>query len=432
MWLSAGILNKDPIKARTAAREFRNHLKDARASAMNKYEQHFFDDHQLMEQLEQFGAMEPPVVVWRGHGRFAALFIFLAIRFLGQPDSVLQCEGVHAQWQWLALGRRGISLKLLNALLKLAAFHFWFGDFPEMDQLLPILQEVREGYRMQLQQLRQTGECPAGTMRSEQYKKRFNLSFSDIPLLKASMKGYTYDYSYDVAWSNYIRRIMAPRTFYRLSSLTDRHYFFVAENKSFIGRDKPAPGEVVSRTLAICWFEKYDDHIDGAIVVPVHNNPDALKLQLLTPAEIARASGDFRPAPPGASKRDEEIMLELAFLGHDLVRYNSKQETGERETHWQFIISGDELCEEAVLDATPQSELTKIMLARALQLREGLSDQQREKLWNMSRSALLAMYIAPPLPASPAGPAAAALAKGKGKGKGAGLLFTTLQRATDK
>ncbi len=418
MWTSAGILSKRPAQAKLSARLFRAHLQQLAPHAMTRYERHFYDDQTLMEQLEHFGNREPPVVVWRGKGRYAALFKFLAVRFLGQPDSVLSNEGVHAQWQSIANTLRKVSWKLLNALLKLHAYLQYFGALPdpEKDGLLQIIQEVRRGYWLQMKQLR-LGGCPSGMRWAEMYKRRFNLCYTDISLLKASLGAYTgVGSTFESSRYNHIRDIFELHTFYRLSLLTARHYFYVAETKSFHGRAVPAEGESQGRPLVICWFEPLEETIDGTLLAPVTGAGGgvALKLSLCSIAEIARASGDFRTVPENCSKRGEEIMLEESFLSHGLVTYQSRQLGGDLEDQWKFVVSSEQDAEDNFFLNTPVSDLTKFQLARTLQLRENLTEQQCRILWNRwSKAPLVALLQSPPVPAAP-GPAAAALAKGLG------------------
>eukprot|EP00973_Karenia_brevis_P048236 6695049-Karenia_brevis.AAC.1 len=59
-WLSGGILNKDPHKARECARLFHDELKRKRANAMRPYEQAWVEDHELMIQLDDFASQDPP------------------------------------------------------------------------------------------------------------------------------------------------------------------------------------------------------------------------------------------------------------------------------------------------------------------------------------------------------------------------------------
>jgi hypothetical protein len=41
------------------------------------------------------------------------------------------------------------------------------------------------------------------------------------------------------------------------------HRFFVAENKTFAGREMRAEGEAMGRTLSIAWFEKFAECAQG-------------------------------------------------------------------------------------------------------------------------------------------------------------------------
>ena len=65
-----------------------------------------------------------------GNGRCAALFLWLAARFLANDDSVLNCESVHAQWQWYMKAARSCKLKNVNATLIVRSWAKMFGELP--------------------------------------------------------------------------------------------------------------------------------------------------------------------------------------------------------------------------------------------------------------------------------------------------------------
>ena len=91
-----------------------------------------------MEMLAAFVDLLEPVVLWRDGGRYAELFRWLAVRFLGNPDHVLECENIHAQWQWIEAVAHNIKLKHLNAQLLIRAWLQHHEDLPSHDQLSPI------------------------------------------------------------------------------------------------------------------------------------------------------------------------------------------------------------------------------------------------------------------------------------------------------
>eukprot|EP00973_Karenia_brevis_P001837 250946-Karenia_brevis.AAC.1 len=86
-WLSGSILNMNATCARTAARQFHEHLKRLRPAQMTPYEKHCVSDDALMQQLEDFGLQEPARLLWKRNGRWEHLFKFPAPRFLGSGDT---------------------------------------------------------------------------------------------------------------------------------------------------------------------------------------------------------------------------------------------------------------------------------------------------------------------------------------------------------
>lgn len=96
-WLMARILCPDPIRAVEGANEFFEHLIRRTEEQLTAFERAIMHDDELRIQLEQFkdqpGEPHTWVCVWQRNGQYAKLFTFLAVRFGGAPDSVLQCEG---------------------------------------------------------------------------------------------------------------------------------------------------------------------------------------------------------------------------------------------------------------------------------------------------------------------------------------------------
>ena len=90
-WLAGAVLSPDAASAQRAARELHDKLIRTDAAARTTFEKAFVEDGRL-EMLAAFADRPAPVVLWRGDGRYAALFRWLAVRFLGNPDHVLQCE----------------------------------------------------------------------------------------------------------------------------------------------------------------------------------------------------------------------------------------------------------------------------------------------------------------------------------------------------
>ena len=98
-----------------------------------------------MEQLNGVAAASPPVLLWKGGGRFAQLFKFLAARFLANPDSVLDIERQHAVWQWVRQRRRAMKLKSMNACLKLGQYLRGHDALPSNEELQPYITNIKAG-----------------------------------------------------------------------------------------------------------------------------------------------------------------------------------------------------------------------------------------------------------------------------------------------
>ena len=130
-----------------------------------------------------------------------------------------------------------------------------------MNELIPIIQNVRRGLALRCQQTRADARAAGDTamdVANSLYAKRFNLNYSDLSLLKASLKGAEgVQTTVKTAWEVYIRRVMTTNNFYRLTLLTEDLYFLVGSSKSFAYRDAPATGEAQGRTLAICFSKNW-------------------------------------------------------------------------------------------------------------------------------------------------------------------------------
>ena len=104
----------------------------------------------LWQNLEDFSNAEPPVLLWRGQGKYDRLFKFLASAFLLAPDHVLDAERVHARWEWACEQRRALKMQTLNAGLRLERYMENNQAFPSHEELLPNLEAEREQHRADL------------------------------------------------------------------------------------------------------------------------------------------------------------------------------------------------------------------------------------------------------------------------------------------
>jgi hypothetical protein len=148
-WLAARMLVDDAVAAQDAAKALVKHLATTKASNRTHFESYLFDTQPLYDNLVEFSLAEPAVLVWRGRRKYEVLFRFLAPRFLLAPDHVLDCERVHARWQWSCSEKRGLKLHTLNACLRLTHY-IEHNYFPSDDDLFERLEEEHHQHRIDI------------------------------------------------------------------------------------------------------------------------------------------------------------------------------------------------------------------------------------------------------------------------------------------
>ena len=392
-WLSAQVLSMNADSARTGARLFHQHLIRLQANTASPYDAEWLQDEVKMAQLADFADMEPPCLVWRNRGVFRDMFIYLADRFLGAPDSVLDAEGVHARWKWVEHVHRRIEFSSLNAVLRLNDYITAHGDLPPDDETRPHLETLRAAMRLQYDAMRRTGVIAKGLRDKYMSQDRFNLSHADVNILKeAAGKRKDATHTPQVAWGNYVRFLFQPHSFYSFSKLGPVKYLRVAENKSLPGRDQPAEGSAMGRFLMVAWFEKKEQALQGIVVSPVAGGAGELELMPSSIAEISRAAGFHPPVGPEATEREVELLHEQAFLQHGVLLYTSER-VGDSSNPWSFVLSEPRDPEDDFIETRPQHALTKMGLARSLQVRDGLTDKQRDDMWSkLSKDELLVAF----------------------------------------
>ena len=178
------MLSPNADMAQRAARELHDKLIRTSAAAMTTFEKSFVNDRR-MEMIASFADKNPPVVLWRDQGRYAELYRWLAVRFLGNPDHVLDCESVHAQWQWIETVARGAKMKQLNAQLLVRAWLQQHRDLPPPDQLSVHIDDVQASARHRYAIVRGSGQIASGFQAEPLYLERFNLTASDVTVLGA-------------------------------------------------------------------------------------------------------------------------------------------------------------------------------------------------------------------------------------------------------
>ena len=122
-WMAAGMLSKNPAKAKEYAATFQDYILRKPPASQTPFERAFVEDENLSNQLGMFVDAIPAERLWRGRGRYKELYIFLAVRFLSAPDHVLDAEGTHALWKWIETFKRNVSFRLLNAVLRMLYPH---------------------------------------------------------------------------------------------------------------------------------------------------------------------------------------------------------------------------------------------------------------------------------------------------------------------
>ena len=152
-WLAAKLLSKDKALAQASAVSLVRHLVTTRPANRTSFENHMFSQEHLWQNLEDFSKAEPPVLLWKGNGKYESLFKFLAPRFLLAPDHVLDAERIHSRWQWACMTKHALKIQTLNASLRLMHYLEHNQAFPSHEDLLPHLQAEREQHKVDLEAL---------------------------------------------------------------------------------------------------------------------------------------------------------------------------------------------------------------------------------------------------------------------------------------
>ena len=156
--------------------------------------------------------------------------------------------------------------------------------------------------------------------------------------------------------------------------------------------------------------------------MPIAGDDGRLPIIQTSVAEISRAAG-FHPAAGATdTERDVEIRHEANMLIHDLVVYQTRR-LAFHEGGLDFAVGASRTL---ALESAPENiedhafehrstttQLTKMALARQLQLRDGLSDDRRDLIWQtLDKDVLIAALMDPSV--------VLAAAKGRGRGGGGG------------
>ena len=341
-WLSAGMLAKDAAVAQNNAATWLAHLNNVKRAKTSRYEQSWLDNSGMMKELTKFASVDPPSLLWRGHGAYQCMFKLLADRFLGAPDSVLDAEGVHAKWKWVEHVRRRIEFRMLNAVLRLTDYGHCYGGLPDYDELGTHLRIIQDAMRAQYDEVKKNGVVVPGLRTKYMTQDRFNLSPVDVDLLKeAAGKKAETQVGADVAWGNYVRFLFLPNHFYSLPGRDARNIFLVGETKALPGRNPTGHGGALSRSLAIAWFHEKEDCLQGMVVMPVSPCSDQLTFELVTIADICAAADPDHAwigPEPSLTDRAREVLLEACFLDKGVLHYNSERVILSTGVMWNFVL----------------------------------------------------------------------------------------------
>ena len=141
------------------------------------------------------------------------------------------------------------------------------------------------------------------------------MTFEDISLLREAAQGAPdHSGSPEVAWHMYVRWLFRADVFHSFGALGNKNFFYVAENKSFPGRDEILEGQAMGRDLSVVWFSELagmEEHEEGLIVVPCARDDENLIMLTQTVAEIARTAGLWHAPKDNDTARDVE-----RWLGH--------------------------------------------------------------------------------------------------------------------
>ena len=177
----------------------------------------------------------------------------------------------------------------------------------------------------------------------------------------------------------------------------------VAENKTLAGKeDRAYEGEALGRSLALVFFED----CDGGLVRRVDRGTLGMQQQLLTLAEILQTIGGVN-LPPNAERTaaETELLLESHYQNLELIRFRCTHEHAAPRVH-MYTLHDEAHAETAYCMSLKADQITKMVLARALQRNEALAEGETlQKAWGESLATLRGRtaHLFPP-PAAPAVP----------------------------
>ena len=251
-WLAGELLAQDAEAAQASANMLQRHLLRTAPARLSSFDQALVRNETYMENLQAFATATPAVCLWQNHGAYKPLFRFLALRFLLAPDQVLDCEGVHARWQWLCASKRNLRLKSLNAILRLNHFLGSNGnEFPPPHVLADHLRTEMAVLRAAHLKLQREDQVAPKWRSDAPYMDRFNLRVADLHLLaddEAPAPGLaTCRTAYLDTVSVYIRSVFGEKAFFSFPGLSPDTFIYVLDSKTLAGREARDAADAQSR-----------------------------------------------------------------------------------------------------------------------------------------------------------------------------------------
>ena len=128
----------------------------------------------------------------------------------------------------------------------------------------------------------------------------------------------------------------------------------------------------------MCFFTRIADAPPGELhVSKVDQSTSGMVTHTYGPAQILVAAGLHAPSPPGQTPAELEIQVENLYRDHSRVRFTHGHLPDVLDPH-RYLLQDPEDCEQTYLEQTPMPELTKLALARALELR---GDGSAHEIW---------------------------------------------------
>lgn len=292
------------------------------------------------------------------------------------------------------------------------------GEFPAHEFLEEPLEAARVQLKWDLEQIDAAEDVAKGWRFDMLWGDRLNLRSEDHHLLQeaADIAPPASSGQYLATWRNYLRNLVRPGFFYFFE--TKRSIvFYVSENKTLAGREGRGEDEAVGRPLVVTFFEKVPD--TESLFRRVDRTGDLMRPTLLTVAELLNTCGVWLPNDPERSSKDTEALLEDLFLAQGPRRMRGTLET-EAPGILCYTLTDEVDAEEAYLTETLAQDLTKVALARCLEIH---LEEPRRQNFNLSWAALwerakafLPEPLAPPAPRRGRGRGGKGNAKGGAKG----------------